>query len=307
MDALKRVLHAIHLQAKMFYRIELPARWGIQLGVDNGAAFHVVERGRCWLRMADETAPLLLEAGDLVVISNQPYYELSDSPATLTIPLSAFLAGRKILQDQSDATILLCGEFRPENDAVHPLFSLMPPLMTIRGAAGRSVEWLTPWLHFIASESSNARPGSETVISRMMDVLFIMVVRYWIDHHSADDGGWLGALYHPQIGEVLGLMHRQPETDWTVEALAEAVAMARSTLAEQFTAVVGEPPIQYLTRWRMQTAAMLLIEQPGWTVQAVAQRVGYRSSFAFSKAFKRLIGAAPSTYRAKYIAAQVES
>jgi len=270
------------------------------LTVSNGAAFHVVEHGQCWLRLSDEADPILLTRGDLIVISNQAHYELVDNLKTEAIHLKECLRQRKEYgitcpanSEQHTAT-LICGEFRTENEVIYPLFSLLPPLILIKGEAGQSAEWLTAALRFIASEAAEARPGSETVISRLMDILFIMVMRYWIDHHAPSDGGWLVALYHPQMGAVLGYIHREPERDWTVEPLADAVQMA------QFTGMVGEPPMKYLTRWRMQVAVMLLIDNPMLTVEAVALRVDYTSPYAFSKAFKRLIGVAPSDFRATY-------
>ncbi|MBC7870335.1 MAG: AraC family transcriptional regulator [Chitinophagaceae bacterium] len=306
MDALKHVLQLLRLKAKLFYRMELAAPWGMALAVSNAAAFHVVEYGQCWLRLSDHKDPILLGQGDLVVISNQAHYEVVDDLKTDVIPLREFVRGRKEhgitcpSASKPHIATLICGEFRTENEAVYPLFSLLPPLILIKGEAGQSAEWLTAALRFIASEAADARPGSETVISRLMDILFIMVMRYWIDHHASSDGGWLGALYHPQMGKILGYIHREPQRDWTVESLAEAVQMARSTLAAQFTAMIGEPPMKYLTRWRMQVAAMLLMDNPMLTVEAVALRVGYTSPYAFSKAFKRLIGLAPSDFRAKY-------
>lgn len=175
----------------------------------------------------------------------------------------------------------------------------MPPLILIRGENGRAIDWLTAPLEMVAFEAQHDYPGKDTVLSRLMDILFIMVIRYWITHQSARDGGWFSALYHPQIGEVLGYIHRQPEHDWTVDSLAETVSMSRSSLANQFTGMVGESPMKYLTRWRMQLAATWLAQDPLLTVEEVSLRVGYTSSYAFSKAFKRLVGVAPSEYRSQ--------
>lgn len=300
-DALKRVLNVLHLKAKLFYQLEFAEPWGVRFAINSsGADFHVIEGGRCWLRLPGTAEPTLLLPGDLVVIANQDQYELVDDLATIATPLHEWLHVRKA-QPASPAstttTHLICGEFRAENNMIYPLFSLLPPLIIIRGVEGKSVEWLSTSLQFIASEAHHKRPGNDTVISRLMDILFIMVIRYWIDQHVVGEGGWLGALYHPQIGEVLGLIHQQPEHHWTVEALAAAVKMARSTLAGQFTVMVGEPPMRYLTRWRMQVAAMLLMEDRMLTIEAIAQRTGYASAYAFSKAFKRWTGLAPSIYR----------
>jgi AraC-like DNA-binding protein len=158
------------------------------------------------------------------------------------------------------------------------------------------VEWLAIALQFIADELENTRPGRDTIISRLMDILFIMVVRYWIDHHAASEKGWLSALRDPQIASALGDIHRQPEHTWTVEKLAAGAHLSRSAFAARFTALVGEPPLAYLTRWRMQLAMAWLLDDTE-TLEAIARKVGYSSAYAFSKTFKRLVGVAPGEYR----------
>jgi AraC-like DNA-binding protein len=314
MDALTTVFRMLRLEGKVFHRLELLAPWGIQLSVMNGAAFHVIEQGLGWLRMPERAEPICLEAGDVIVVSNSAYYELSDQPLRSTLPLSQVLkmrAERGGMRPSANgggavSTVVLCGEFRSGEGVLNPLFSVMPSLIHIKGQAGQAVEWLAPPLQLIAFEAKNAYPGQETVVSRLMDILFIMVIRYWIVHQPAKEGGWFAALYHPQIGAALGHIHRQPEQPWTVETLAAAVNMSRSSLATQFAVMVGESPAKYLTRWRMQLAAMWLRHEQDLTVEAVAQRVGYDSAYAFSKAFKRLMGVSPSVYRNHQLAAYGE-
>jgi AraC-like DNA-binding protein len=308
MDALKRVLHILHLEPKMFYRLKLASPWGVSLAASHRASFHVVDQGECWLHLGTHQQTIRLCTGDLIVVSNVADYCLLDTPTTPTIPLHDALKYRDaqgIVRLEANAgappsATLICGEFSAENDAIYPLFSLLPPLIVVPGEAGLSAEWLATALKFITTESTQPRPGSETVISRLMDILFIMVIRYWIEHQAPNQGGWLGALYHPQLGEVLGYIHQQPEQDWSVESLAAAVNMGRSTLAAQFTSIIGEPPMKYLTRWRMQVAVMWLASERYVTIEEIAARVGYTSPYAFSKAFKRLVGIAPTDYRRKF-------
>jgi AraC-like DNA-binding protein len=151
-------------------------------------------------------------------------------------------------------------------------------------------------LQFIAWEVAAGKPGAHTVVSRLADILFIQIVRGYLAGLPEDATGWLGALKDQQIGAALTLIHQNPERDWTVLALAEQVAMSRSAFAARFNRIVGEPPLHYLTRWRMQKAAGLLREGQA-SLAEIAEQVGYDSEAAFSKAFKRAIGSAPGAYR----------
>jgi AraC-like DNA-binding protein len=187
----------------------------------------------------------------------------------------------------------LCGAFDFEHRGGHPLFDLLPRVLHIPHAAGHSFDAI---LSLMAIEAESARPGKETVLRRLADILFIEVLRHWVDRQGAETRGWLGALRDPHIGQSLALIHGQPERAWAVKTLASEAALSRSAFAARFSALVGEPPLQYLTRWRMRMAARLLRTQ-SLGIAEVAQRVGYASEVAFSKAFKRELGVAPGAYR----------
>lgn len=130
-----------------------------------------------------------------------------------------------------------------------------------------------------------------------MDVLFIMVMRSWIDQQKTGEGGWLGALYDPYIGNVLHAIHGNPENHWSLEQLAQIATMSRSTFAERFTRMIGEPPMKYLTRWRIQLATTWITDDSTITIEQISQKVGYSSAFAFSKTFKRFMGVSPNHFR----------
>ncbi|MBI1277505.1 MAG: helix-turn-helix domain-containing protein [Anaerolineaceae bacterium] len=307
MDPLKQVLQAMRLEPQIFHRMEQYTPWGIEFSIQNGAAIHVVETGNCWLRLEDGSKPMRLLTGDIVVVSNAQKYEISGDLSSASITLDDWLKQPKTepvshntCLDIADATTLLCSILRPYHGTVHPLFSLLPPLIYIKNIEGRPIEWLAMPLDNISSEAQTQYPGYETVISRLLDILFIMVIRYWITHQTPDEGGWLGALYHPQIGKVLNRLHSELAHQWTITELAEIALMSRSAFSAQFSKVVGESPMQYLTRWRMQLAANALIDNPMASVEYIASQFGYTSAFAFSKTFKRVFGLAPSKYRGKY-------
>jgi AraC-like DNA-binding protein len=169
-------------------------------------------------------------------------------------------------------------------------------VVQFKGDAGTAVRWLEANLQFVASEIASGEPGFETIVSRLADILVVQAVRAHLARDSAGCKGWLRALIDPQIDRALSLIHEKPEDDWTVESLASKVGMSRSAFAARFAQLVEEPPLTYLTRWRMQKASRLL-ETSHAGVAEVAKRVGYDAEAAFSKAFKRWIGVAPGAYR----------
>jgi AraC-like DNA-binding protein len=296
-------MDAVRLRSRVFCRSELRAPWGLALKRSDYAHFHVIERGSAWLRIEGQE-PVALAGGDLVVVPHGTGHTLSDSLATKARPL-AEMAGRRagesgcVLMRGGGAgveTQLVCGSFRFERSDAHPLVELLPPLIHLRPADSPAAEWLEATLRFLAWETREAKPGTETIVSRLTDVIFVQVLRAWTLSLPAGHGGWIGALRDRQVGAALARIHRAPEQDWTNASLAEAVGMSRSRFAARFTALVGEPPLGYLSRWRLETAAGLL-QDGALSLGEVAGRVGYESEAAFSKAFRRRFGVPPGAYR----------
>jgi AraC-like DNA-binding protein len=193
-------------------------------------------------------------------------------------------------------TVLACGGVRFEDPAAHPLVALMPDVLHIRASDDGQGNLLRQMLDAMGTEALNPRPGGTTVMLRLADILVIHAVRSWLDSGAEERTGWLGALRDPQVGRALVLMHRQPERDWTVATLAAGVHMSRSVFSDRFTALVGAPPLLYLTRWRMHLASRWLREERT-SLAEVASRLGYESEPSFSRAFKRHIGVAPGAVR----------
>ena len=302
-DVLTDVLETVRVGAACYGRVEAAAPWGIGVAADEeDAKFHVVLSGECWLDVPGQE-PVHLHGGDLVALPHGHAHELSDVPGSPIRPLSELIvsSGGKCQSsittggDGVSAT-LVTGSFHFEDRRNNPLLSVLPPVIVLPGELSRSVHWLEPTLKFIACEAQSGRPGAQTVVSRLADVLFIQIVRGYLATLPAGSSGWLGALGDSQIGAALGFIHQSPELDWTVQSLAAKVAMSRSAFASRFARLVGEPPLAYVTRWRMQKAAGLL-RQSSATLADIAERVGYDSEAAFSKAFKRAVGTAPGAYR----------
>ncbi|MDX2161215.1 MAG: AraC family transcriptional regulator [bacterium] len=276
-DIFTKVLLALRLTAAPLERLTFSERMVIRPPHVNSAGFYVVERGQVFL--GSPTDGPLLKPGDVVIVSGRGEIHL--------------------LPDESASPMLLAAAIHAPHDVSVALFNLLPALMVIEGEEGRLIDALEPTVRFLFSESGRSYAGKEAVLSRLIEVLFIMVVRYWMYTH-APSPNWFQAMLHPQIGEVLRLIHDQPDQPWTVTTLGAAVNLSRSALAAHFSAAVGDSPMRYLTRWRIQVAASLLIEQPMLSLDAIARRVGYESGYGLSKSFKRWVGKAPGQYRDEY-------
>lgn len=299
MDVLTDVLQTVRARAACSGRVEALAPFGIQFAESEHARFHVVLEGKALLRIGDQP-PIELARGDLVALPHGDAHVLVDAPSSATVPLEELLRQRDrgVLRTGGggDQTSLWSGRIEFEDRRSNPLLAVLPGVIVLRDELARSVQWLEPTLAILSCESASDRPGAQTVVSRLADVIFIQIVRGHLSTLGADGTGWLAALADPQVGMALALVHQTPEQNWTVQELAHRVAMSRSAFAARFTKMVGEPPLHYVTRWRMLKAASLLREGQA-TIAQIAEAVGYDSEAAFSKAFKRALGAAPGAYR----------
>jgi AraC-like DNA-binding protein len=302
MDVLTDVLNSLRLRSGLYCRSTMTAPWGLGFRPTTVATFHVIDRGDCFLRIDGDPTPLALAGGDLIVFPHGAGHQLADDPGTPArwqIPLDEVMPDECMLialGGGGATTSLLCGTFCLERADAHPLLALLPPLIHIRGHDDGAATWLETTLQFLTSEAGAQRPGAETIVRRLTEVLFVQVVRAWIEGHPTETRGWLSALGDPRIGAAIGLLHRRPAQAWQVAELAAEVGLSRSAFAARFSALVGQPPLNYLAGWRMQLAAELL-RTGDLALSEVAERVGYGSEPAFSKAFKRRVGLGPGAYR----------
>jgi AraC-like DNA-binding protein len=261
------------------------------------AVFHVLYRGDGYLQLAGEKAVLALKQGDVVLLPNGDEHlllEAQDAPVFRNLQLDQWGECAIMRWSEQPAAVVLCGTFDFEHVETFSLFKHLPRVVHIQHNVGSG---LNSVLALMAAEAEAERPAKEVVLRRLADILFIQIIQHWVETRGVEHAGWLGALQDRAIGESLALMHSQPDRPWTVAELADAVKYSRSSFAARFTALVGEPPMEYLTRWRLQLAIRLLKEQPALPISAVASSVGYSSEAAFSRAFKRKLGVAPSSYR----------
>ena len=303
-DPLTEALQFLRMEGIFYCRSELTAPWSLGLPpMPDCLWFHVVTAGRCVLVDAAGNERTL-GPGDLAVLPRGAGHRAADDPTlrpapVMDLPHDYLSPQYAILRHGGggERVDLICGAVRFAHPAARNLVEVLPEVINVEASAGgRSLTWLPTVLEMIAAETAAPRPGGEAVVTRLCDILVISAVRSWLDSEPAARTGWVGALRDPQIGQAVALIHREPERTWTVAGLAATVAMSRSAFSARFAELVGEGPMAYVTRWRMHVATDLLREE-GLTVAAVAERLGYGSEAAFSRAFKRKVGVAPGAVR----------
>ncbi len=303
-DVLSYILQSIHLQSTLYCRATMSAPWGFRVSERTVASFHIVTGGRCWLTVEGiDTPPVLLTEGDLVILPHGHAHTMTDHPGTPVTRLEELVPKQPVEKDglyysagQDVVTALVCGGLQLEDRATNPLFSLLPPVLHMKSQHGQSYPWLGAIVQLVKAEASANQPAAETVITRFSEILFIQAVRTYMCTIGDGKRGWFKALRDPQIGQALALIQHQPDEPWTVESLANHVSLSRSAFSAKFKQLVGESPMQYVTRVRLTKAAALLRTNSATLVE-VATSIGYDSEVAFSKAFRRYFGIAPGAYR----------
>ncbi|OLE24401.1 MAG: AraC family transcriptional regulator [Catenulispora sp. 13_1_20CM_3_70_7] len=299
MDVLTDALAAMRAGQTRSARTEVHAPWGLRFPAVGGTTFHALLSGRCWL-LPPDGEPVPMAPGDVTLLRNGSTVALADDPVT---PLRDFrpgdwepgqVIGRVDIDGRGERALLICGAYQLGRSRPHPLLAGLPDLLHLRADEGPE---LAATVTLLGTELEHARPGQDGVVAALVDAMLLVILRTWIERESrAPTPGWPGALTDPAISGALADLHADPARQWTVAELGDRVGLSRSAFAQRFTALVGEPPLTYLTWWRMTTAGRLLRESDA-PLSAVALRVGYSSEFAFAKAFKREFGIAPGRYR----------
>jgi len=300
-DVLTDVLDALELKGWLASRTEIAPPWRFDFAASPDSTFHIFNFGGGYLRVEGEPDPLRVEDGDVVVFPHGHAHTICDelaSPLTKAAHLD-YDAHREYqvfpFEGEGTKTVLLCGAFHFENPGDYPLLRCLPNVVHIPGERGRMAQGFTNIISSIAYESASQQVGAEVMLRRLTEMLFIQVLRVWSEQHARATGGCVAALRDQPISTALGLIHQSPERGWRVDELADAVALSRSAFSSHFTQLVGEPPMKYLTRWRMHRAAQLLKNDV--SVERIAHQLGYDSEVAFRKAFKREVGIPPARYR----------
>ncbi len=303
-DPLGEALHALRMSGAFYCRSELSEPWGMTVPRMPGYLwFHAVTTGRAAIEVGDGE-PVWLAPGDIALVPHGEGHPLRSAPGVpapdiLSLDLVDLSDRYEVVRHGGGGapTLLLCGAVRFDHPAARSLVAILPRTITIEGSSDAPrTSRMQSVFGLMAAEAREFRPGGEAVITRLADVLVVQAIRAWIETAPAARTGWLGALQDPQIGHALALVHRDPARAWTVATLADELAMSRSAFSARFTALAGEPVMQYVTRWRMHLAQSAL-ETEGTTVAALADRLGYRSEAAFARAFKRVMGIPPGSVK----------
>lgn len=301
MDVLTDVLNTVELKGWLSSRRELAPRWRYEFAPSKDSMFHVISDGGAYLQVEGEGAPIRVKDGDVLLFPTGHAHALYDDPRS---PLTRLVQldynpqrGYQVVNSDGEGPklLMLCGAFHFTYPRGLPLLRRLPKLIHIPGTQGRMAQGCADIVELIAREAAAQQPGAAVVLNRLTELLFIQVIRLWIDQQAVAAVGWGAALRDQPISAALGLIHQSPEHKWTVNELAAAVALSRSAFSARFTHLVGEPPLTYLTRWRMLRAARLLKNEVG--IETVATLLGYESAVAFRKAFKREMGMPPAQYR----------
>jgi AraC family transcriptional regulator, alkane utilization regulator len=311
-EALSEVLRAVKLTGAVFLSAEFRAPWCIAARgkvarllmpeAEHFIHYHYVVDGRfqASLKGADEVA---LEAGDVLVFPHGDPHLMGSSLHLAPLPLADMIVPPKPGEVASvrhggdgEPARIICGFLACDPHLCRPILSALPHMFQVGIRASPSGEWLEGSLRHSLAEAMSTRPGADVVLARLSEVLFVETLLRYIETLPPDRTGWLAGLRDPLVGEALKLLHREPARAWTVDELAREAGCSRSVLAERFTQYIGQPPIQYLTSWRLALAASRL-RSGGASLARVAEAVGYESEAAFNRAFKREFGVPPARWR----------
>jgi AraC-like DNA-binding protein len=322
-DALSDVLRTVRLTGAAFFEIVAEGPWAVGSpspdmilpkilpGADHLIAYHVVTAGECYGKLAGGE-PVRVKAGEVIVFVNADAHVMSSAPSAHAAPfttdaLEIAAVGRMPYcinyADGGPATTrLVCGYLACDARPFNPLLDHLPPVIKAGDPTGSDKGWIGQFIRFAVMESVEKRAGSESVLTKLSELMFIDVLRRYTETLPPAQTGWLAGLRDPLIGKALSLIHARPAQAWTIEGLGREVGLSRSVLAERFTDLVGIPPMQYLAKWRMQIAAELL-SRGNSNMANIAAQIGYESEAAFSRAFKKMIGLPPSAWRLRGVGA----
>jgi len=337
MDILSEVLKIVRLNGGLFFTTECSSPWSVstpsasQLGklMDTKAEcitlFHILVEGKCWM-VPENQKPFLIDSGSLVIFPHSPEHVMCSDRSLTPISITSLLpfseegdVPKLKLGSNGEKAKLICGYLQCDQ-RFNPLIGALPEVLVISPEDGclwnhaanklnpplpnmmqrEAGDWLDSTLKYMENEASDGGSGSLAMTVRLAEILFLEVLKRYMHQLPMKSHGWLASIKDREIGLALRLLHARPHHKWSISELAKEVGASRSGLTKRFTDFVGEPPIKYLTGWRMQLAKHLLL-QPGQSIQQVSFQVGYESDEAFSRAFKRYIGEPPASWRANAI------
>jgi AraC family transcriptional regulator, alkane utilization regulator len=321
MDALSDVLRVVRLKGGVFLHAEFTEPWCIfsQVtpqdcgslldGAEHIVLYHYVVEGRLTAQIPNHPR-IEIEAGEVVIFPHNDghllgsHLDLPPVPSRKVVRVSPE-SGLFIIQHGGggEKTRIVCGFLGCDRLDGNPLAAALPPLLRFDARHGSAAAWIKSSFEFAADEIAARRAGSQTVLAKLSELLFVETLRHYVERLPDEQTGWLAGLKDPFVSRALSLLHRRVAHQWTVDDLGREVGLSRSALADRFTRLIGEPPMRYLTRWRIQLAAHQL-RNSETTLARIAEQVGYESEAAFNRAFRRNFGVPPATWRKNVSAPQ---
>ena len=318
MDVLSDVLRAVRLTGAVFFDVDASCPWvgespgtteiaaAVMPGVEHIISFHAVMSGSCWAALGDGSLPAQqLNTGDVVVFPGGAPNVMSSSPGARGKPNPLAMYYRPVDTHLpfalvhggggEERTRFICGYLGCDVRPFNPLLAVLPEMLCARKPHDGG-NWVTDLFRLALAEGGSGRPGSETILSKLSELMFVEIIRRHLENLPPEFIGWLAGLRDPQIGAALRLIHGRPAEDWSLERLAREVGLSRTIFADRFSHYVKASPMQYLAGWRFQLAGRLL-EQSGVSIAQASARVGYELEAAFSRAFKKFVGVPPGAWR----------
>ncbi|MFF7079470.1 AraC family transcriptional regulator [Streptomyces lavendulae] len=310
MDVVSDAISAVRIGRPTSDRVRISGRWCARFAPYEGAGFHVVLQGGCWL-LPDGGAPVALAAGDAVLLPHGAGHVIADGPADAeavarAVPFEEAVARRRERETDLGSGAgngpgpgpgpveMLCGKYRLDRSRTHPLMAELPQVVHLPNRVGAHPE-LRSAIDLLGREMDERRPGACIAVPSLLDLLLVYMIRSWVVAEGTP-GTWPAVLGDPVASAALRALHSDPAAAWTTERLAAEAGVSRPTLARRFTSLVGRPPMAYLTWWRLNLAATLLRDSDD-PLATVARRVGYATPYALSHAFNREFGTTPGRYR----------
>ncbi len=309
MDAFGGLLDGPRARGAFALRTVMAPPWSLRILAESPLTLLVIVKGHAWV-VPDLGEPVRLAVGDVAVTRGPDHYTVADDPASPTdvvihpgqrccspdgesMEEQMSLGVRTWGNDPDGSTVMLVGAYESTGDISDRLLRALPPLLSLADD-----QWDSPLVSLLCDEVAKDQPGQAAVLDRLIDLLLIAVLRAWFTRPQAETPAWYRSQGDPIVGRALHFMHSNPAQQWTVASLAAEIGVSRAALSRRFHDLVGQPPMTFLTGWRLALAADLLCE-PDATVGTVAEKVGYSSPFALSTAFKRVRGLSPQEHRAR--------
>jgi AraC-like DNA-binding protein len=314
-DPLSQILKTLRLEAGIFFDAEFTTPWCIDSApgrkgarrilprAEHVAIYHLLAEGSCCARLPDEAAQIELAAGDMIMFPHGDGHLLGSDVRRPPLPAETLVRtspdgglARIVHGGGGERARFICGYVACDSRLCRPMIGALPRMLRVALGDRPSASWMAKTLQHAADESRSPRAGTDAVLTKLSELLFVEALRSYLETVPEQERSWLAGLRDPHVSRALGLMHAEPARQWTVDALGREAGISRSALGERFALLIGEPPMQYLTRWRLALGARAL-EEGRETVIHVAQQVGYESEAAFNRAFKREFGMPPATWR----------